>query len=101
MVGELFDKMEQKLDIKINVQYGSTAEMVTRLLTEGEQSPADIIFAQDSGHLGALSNKESLEKLSPDILAEVDPRFRDTAGHQVSCIFCRECIILSNSTLTF
>ena len=56
MVGELFTQLEKELGIDIEVQYGSTSEMVTRMLTEGEQSPADIIFAQDSGHLGALSN---------------------------------------------
>ena len=28
------------------------------MLTEGEQSPADVIFAQDAGHLGALANRE-------------------------------------------
>ena len=80
MVGELFQQLEKELGVDIEVQYGSTSEMVTRLLTEGNQSPADIIFAQDSGHLGALSNAGALEKLPTAILEQVDARFRDDDG---------------------
>ena len=63
LVGELFTKMEEELKLDIEVQYGSTSEMATRFLTEGEQSPADIIFVQDSGHLGALAKQGSLATL--------------------------------------
>ena len=41
LVGELFKKMEQDLAITLDVQYGSTSEIVTRLIAEGDQSPAD------------------------------------------------------------
>ena len=78
MVGELFKKMEQDLAITLDVQYGSTSEIVTRLIAEGDQSPADIIFAQDSGHLGALANQQRLSPL-PNALAEsIDAKFRDS-----------------------
>jgi iron(III) transport system substrate-binding protein len=80
MVGELFSKIEKELNIDIEVQYGSTSEMVTRLITEGEQSPADIIFAQDSSHLGALANKGMLEKLPDPLLNSIDKQFRDENG---------------------
>jgi iron(III) transport system substrate-binding protein len=80
MVGELFKNMEEKLQINIEVQYAGTQEMVTRMLTEGDQSPADIIFAQDSGHLGALANKGQLATLPDSLLNSVDPKFRDEAG---------------------
>ena len=80
LVGDLFDKMEQELQLDIEVQYGSTSEMATRFLTEGEQSPADIIFAQDSGHSGALAKQGSLATLSPDLLANVEKRFQAEDG---------------------
>ena len=80
LVGELFEKMEQELQLDIEVQYGTTSEMATRFLTEGEQSPADIIFAQDSGHLGALAKQDSLATLSPDLLANVEKRFQAEDG---------------------
>lgn len=87
LVGELFAKMEKDMraseelpQFDLEVQYGSTSEMATRFLTEGDQSPADIIFAQDSGHLGALAKQGVLETLSPDLLSEVDERFRAKDG---------------------
>ena len=80
LVGELFTKMEEELELDIEVQYGSTSEMATRFLTEGAQSPADIIFAQDSGHLGALAKQGSLATLSPDLLGNVEKRFQSKDG---------------------
>lgn len=80
LVGELFTQIEEELKVNIEVQYGSTPEMVTRLLTEADQSPADIIFAQDSGHLGALTKQDRLETLSPSILDDVDSRFQAKDG---------------------
>ena len=49
-------------------------------MTEGAQSPADIIFAQDSGHLGALAKQGSLATLSPELLANVEKRFQAEDG---------------------
>jgi iron(III) transport system substrate-binding protein len=80
LVGELFEKIEDELKLDIEVQYGSTPEMVTRLLTEASQSPADIIFAQDSGHLGALTKQGRLATLSPSLLENVDSRFQAKDG---------------------
>ena len=60
LVGPIFDKLEAEGKFKLQVQYGDTAEMVTRLITEGSESPADLIFAQDSGHLGVLAAKDLL-----------------------------------------
>ena len=49
LVGPLFDRIPDDAPFTVSVQYGKTAEMVTRFLSEGDQSPADVIFAQDSG----------------------------------------------------
>jgi iron(III) transport system substrate-binding protein len=80
LVGKLFEQIPEDAPFKVEVQYGKTAEMVTRLMTEGEQSPADVIFAQDSGHLGALSKRGLLADLPESLLSQVDPRFRDGDG---------------------
>ena len=63
LVGPLFERIPDDAPFTVSVQYGKTAEMVTRFLTEGEQSPADIIFAQDSGHLGVLAQRGALRAL--------------------------------------
>ena len=83
LVGKLFEQLPNDVPFELEVQYGNTAEMVTRLMTEGEQSPADVIFAQDSGHLGVLSKRGLLAELSETTLAQVDPQFRDGQGKWV------------------
>ena len=83
LVGEMFLKLEQVTGVDVDVRYGDTPELVTLMLTEGEQSPADIIFAQDSGHLGALANQDRLATLDSALLAQADARFQDPAGRWV------------------
>jgi iron(III) transport system substrate-binding protein len=83
LVGKLFEQIPDDAPFRVEVQYGKTAEMVTRLMTEGPQSPADIIFAQDSGHLGALSSRGLLAELSESTLSQVDPQFKDGEGRWV------------------
>ena len=80
MVGPLFERIPDDAPFTVAVQYGNTAEMVTRLLAEGDQSPADVILAQDSGHLGVLATKGSLAPLPQALLSTVDPNFRDEGG---------------------
>ena len=83
MVGKLFEQAEKELGFPLEVQYGSTPNMVTRMLTEQNQSPADVIFAQDSGHLGALANRDMLAKLPDALLQSVEQHFRDDAGRWI------------------
>lgn len=80
LVGELFEGIPDDAPFRVEVQYGKTAEMVTRMVTEGAQSPADVIFAQDSGHLGVLAKQGALAPLPASVLTQVDPRFQDKDG---------------------
>lgn len=76
----LFQKFEEKTGIKIIVKDGKTGALANMLLTEKENSPADIFFAQDSSNLGALSAAGVIEKLPDSILNKVDSRFRSPKG---------------------
>lgn len=83
LVGALYEEAEAALGIDLEIRYGDTPELVTLVLTEGAESPADLIFAQDSGHLGALAGREMLAELDQEVLALADPRFRDEGGRWV------------------
>ena len=83
LVGPLLSKIEADTGVKVAVQYGGTAEMATRLLAEGDASPADVFLAQDPGHLGALAKREVLAPLSDDLLAQVAPAYRDDGGRWI------------------
>ena len=83
LVGDVFERAEQELGLHIEVQYGDTPELVTRMLAEGAESPADILFAQDSGHLGALALADAIALLPGELLEQVDGRFRDPEGRWI------------------
>ena len=65
------------------MRYGDTAEMANLILTEGENSPADVFFAQDAGALGAVAGEGMLAALPAEVLDQVDARFRSPAGEWI------------------
>jgi iron(III) transport system substrate-binding protein len=83
LMGPIFEKIGDDLGIELDVQYGDTAQMVTRLATEGDTSPADLILAQEVGHLDVLAEQGRLSELPADLVSAVDPRFVDPDKHWV------------------
>ena len=83
LVGPLLEHFTEATGIEVAVRYGDTAEMANHIQTEGENSPADVFFAQDAGALGAVADEGRLTTLSDDILDRVDERFRSPDGEWV------------------
>jgi iron(III) transport system substrate-binding protein len=83
LVGPIFERFEEESGIEVEARYGDTAEMANLILTEGENSPADVFFAQDAGALGAVANEGLLTSLPDEVLDAVDPRFRSPDGEWV------------------
>jgi len=51
----LIERFGDATGIDIQVKYASTPQLAATLLEEGENTPADVFFAQDPGGLGAVS----------------------------------------------
>ncbi|HET9417122.1 MAG TPA: iron ABC transporter substrate-binding protein [Candidatus Limnocylindria bacterium] len=83
LVGPIIERFSQETDIDVAVRYGDTAEMANLILTEGENSPADLYFAQDAGALGALASEGLLATLPDDVLGLVEERFRSPDGQWI------------------
>ncbi|HXH88856.1 MAG TPA: iron ABC transporter substrate-binding protein [Gaiellaceae bacterium] len=81
LVQPLFDRFEEETGVQVDVRYGDSAELAATIAEEGDNSPADVFFAQDPGSLGAV--EEQLEPLSDEILDRVATRFRDDARRWV------------------
>ncbi|MBI2954122.1 MAG: iron ABC transporter substrate-binding protein [Chloroflexi bacterium] len=83
LVGSLLQQFAKETGTEIQVRYGDTAELVATILEEGDNSPADVFFAQDAGALGALSQVGRFRGLPDSIIKKVDERFRSPKGEWV------------------
>ena len=78
LVAPLFEMFEEETGVDVEVRYGDSAELAATIAEEGENSPADVFFAQDPGSLGSVESQ--LEALPAEITDRVDARFRDADG---------------------
>ena len=81
LVAPLFEKFTDATGIDVEVRYGDSAELAATIAEEGDNSPADVFFAQDPGSLGAVDSQ--LEELPEETLDRVATRFRDADGRWV------------------
>jgi iron(III) transport system substrate-binding protein len=83
LVRPVIEQFEAETGIRVLMRYGATAEMAGAILEEGDNSPADVFFAQDAGALGALSREGRLARLDAEVLDKVDPQYRSVNGDWV------------------
>ncbi len=83
LVGPIIDEFIEQSEMDVQVRYGDTAELAATILEEGENSPADIFFAQDAGALGAVAQEGLFQPLPEEILDRVEDRFKSPEGEWV------------------
>jgi iron(III) transport system substrate-binding protein len=83
LVGPLLEEFTAATGIEVEARFGDTAEMANLILTEGENSPADVFFAQDAGALGAVAEEGLLAPLPEKLIGAVDERFASPSGEWV------------------
>jgi iron(III) transport system substrate-binding protein len=83
LVEPLLEQFSEDTGIEIRVRYGDTAELAATILEEGDNSPADVFFAQDAGALGALVEENRLAAIPERFLERVPERLRSPDGHWV------------------
>ena len=69
LIGPILAQFTKDTGIETEILYGGTSAVANQILTEGENSPADVFIAQDGGALGALAAADMLHKL-PDATLE-------------------------------
>ncbi|MGM0588513.1 MAG: extracellular solute-binding protein [Bacteroidota bacterium] len=70
LVDELADDFTEETGIKVKIRYGNDAELMAVLQEEGDQSPADIYWANTAGALTAASSKNLLTELPEELLSK-------------------------------
>ncbi len=80
LVGPVIEQFEEETGIDAQVRYGDTAELAATIAEEGENSPADVFFAQDPGALGAVADAGAFAELPEGTLARVPEDLRSPEG---------------------
>lgn len=77
-VNELFT---EKTGIEVKVVNAEVDQLIERLKSEGEASPADVLVAVDAGRMQRAADEGLLQPVESEILDEVTPEeFRDAEG---------------------
>ncbi|MEX0820574.1 MAG: iron ABC transporter substrate-binding protein [Rhodothermales bacterium] len=84
LVEPIIDQYRQRTNLDISVRYGDTAQLAVALAEEGEQTDADLFWAQDAGALGAVHEAGLLADLPDSLLALIPDHFRSVNGTWVA-----------------
>jgi iron(III) transport system substrate-binding protein len=98
LVGPVIGLFQDATGISIRVKYGGTAELAATLLEEGNNSPADVYFAQDPGGLAAVVTR--LSKLPNDLLLLVPEAFRSDSGQWIGVSGRARVVVFNSDALT-
>lgn len=72
LVEPLVEQYREQTDRSVEVRYGSDAQLLAALAEEGDQSPADVFWANTTGALGNASEEGRLTDLPDDLLDTPD-----------------------------
>ena len=75
LVGPLIEKFEKESGIDVKVLYGDSASLALQIREEGDESPADVFYAQAPGPLGSVAGADMLQPLDAALLATVPSDF--------------------------
>ena len=79
---EIFSNFEQQTGIKVNVVKANADELIQKMESEGEQSPADLLITVDAGRLVRAKNKGLLQSANSELLNDLIPEhLRDSENH--------------------
>ena len=100
LVGPIVEQFEEVTGIDVAVKYGKTGEIAATILEEGDDSPADVFFAQDPGGLGEVAKAGLFEPLPDSITLKVPVWARSPEDQWVGISGRARVIIYNTESLT-
>lgn len=82
LVDSLVQQYQEESDVPVRVRYGSDTQLQAAIQEEGDQSPADVFWANTTGALGNAVNNDQLATLPDSILGRAE-RFAPSSGRWV------------------
>jgi iron(III) transport system substrate-binding protein len=82
LIKPVLDQFSEQTGIRVNLITGNADELITRMSSEGRNSPADLLITTDVGRLYRAKQQQLLQPLQSDYLNEQIPvHLRDEAGY--------------------
>ncbi len=82
--GDLVEQFEQTSGVDVEMRYGTSPELAAQLIEEGDNTPADVFWAQDASALQVLADEGRTTALPTEIVEQVPAHYRSTDGHWVA-----------------
>jgi len=77
---KLLDAFTAATGIRVESRKGSSIQLANQIIEEGERSPADVFYSEESPPLAALAERGLLAPLEDATLAQVRQDYRDPKG---------------------
>lgn len=97
VVNQLAKDFEQQTGISVNIRSGEGPALAAQLVAEGNKTPADVYFTENSPELMLLEEKGLLAPVQGATLTVVPARFSSPAGQWVG-VTARENVLAYNTT---
>ena len=82
LIKPILEVFEQQTDIKVNLITGKADALLQRLISEGKNSPADILITTDAGRLHRAKEAEVIQSLESKVLVDTIPtQYRDPENY--------------------
>lgn len=82
LIKPILQEFEKKSGIEVNLITGKADALLQRLISEGKNSPADILITTDAGRLYRAKNANVLQSITSDLLEDSIPeQYRDPEGY--------------------
>ncbi len=88
---------EKQTGIKVNVRSADEATLGNQILQEGENSPADVFYSENTPVLEVLREKGLLAPVAPATLAQVPSRYSSAEGDWVG-VSARVSVLVYNTS---
>lgn len=79
---KVYEGFSKKTGIKVNLVEAKAGELLERLKSEGQNTPADVVITVDAGNLFTAKQAGVLQPIDSDVLKQAIPEnLRDKEGH--------------------
>lgn len=100
LIGDLIGQYEQEFGVDVKVKYGDSSQLAALIATEGEQTPADVFWAQDAGALGLVANKELFADLPGEMMQKVGAVYRSPQNKWIGVSGRARVVVYNTEKLT-